>query len=82
MPGTSFSRFNMAKDTSPPWATRRGHLARRWFSDPVLWTTTALVAIDAAYYVRVMGLGGTSDEQRSSALALAEDVAARTKPIK
>ena len=45
-------------------------------------TTTALVAIDAAYYVRVMGLGGTSDEQRSSALALAEDVAARTKPIK
>ncbi len=35
----------MAKDASPPWATRRGHLARRWFSDPVLWTTTALVAL-------------------------------------
>lgn len=35
----------MAKDASPPWPTRRGHLARRWFSDPVLWTTTALVAL-------------------------------------
>lgn len=45
-------------------------------------TTTALVALDADYYVRVMGLGGTSPAQRTAALALAEDVAARTKPIK
>lgn len=44
-------------------------------------TTTALVAIDANDYVRVLGLGGTSDEQRRAALALAEDVATLTKPL-
>lgn len=44
-------------------------------------TTTALVAIDAYDYVRVLGLGGTSDEQRQAALDLAEDVATRTKPL-
>jgi hypothetical protein len=45
-------------------------------------TTTALWAIDASYYVRVLGLGGTSAEQRAAALALAEDVAKRTEPLK
>ena len=44
-------------------------------------TTTALYAIDKAYYVRVLGLGGTSAEQRQVALELATDVAARSKPL-
>ncbi|MFT3861112.1 hypothetical protein [Micropruina sp.] len=44
--------------------------------------TTALVAIDDTYYVRVMGLGGSSTEQRTAALTLAESVASRTEPIK
>jgi len=43
--------------------------------------TTALWAIDASYYVRVLGLGGTSAEQRTAALSLAEDVAKRTEPL-
>jgi len=45
-------------------------------------TTTALWAIDASHYVRVLGLGGTSAEQRAAALTLAEDVAKRTEPLK
>ena len=45
-------------------------------------TTTALVAIDAHYYVRVLGLGGSTEDQRDAALKLAEDVATRTTPLK
>lgn len=45
-------------------------------------STTALYAIDKAYYVRVLGLGGTSSEQRQAALELATDVANRSKPLK
>lgn len=45
-------------------------------------TTTALVAVDAHYYVRVLGLGGSSAEQRTAALALAEQVATRTAALK
>lgn len=45
-------------------------------------TTTALYALDKAYYVRVLGLGGTSAEQRQAALDLAADVATRSKPLK
>lgn len=45
-------------------------------------TTTALVAVDAHYYVRVLGLGGSAEGQRQAALELAEDVAARTTPLK
>ncbi len=44
-------------------------------------TTTALWAVDGDYYVRVLGLGGTSDEQREAALDLAQDVATRTAAI-
>lgn len=44
-------------------------------------TTTALWAIDANDYVRILGLGGTSEEQRRAALELAEDVATRTAPL-
>lgn len=43
--------------------------------------TTALRALDADHYVRVLGLGGSSEEQRRAALALAEDVAARSAAI-
>lgn len=45
-------------------------------------TTTALVAVDAHYYVRVLGLGGSEQGQREAALDLAEDVATRTAPLK
>ena len=45
-------------------------------------TTTALWAVDGDYYVRVLGLGGTSEAQRQAALQLAEEVAARTAPLK
>ncbi len=45
-------------------------------------TTTALVAIDARYYVRVLGLGGSAETQRQAALDLATDVATRTAPLK
>lgn len=45
-------------------------------------TTTALFAVDARYYVRVLGLGGSTDAQREAALELAEDVATRTTPLK
>ncbi|MFT4216890.1 MAG: hypothetical protein QM619_06855 [Micropruina sp.] len=45
-------------------------------------TTTALVAVDARYYVRVLGLGGSSEQQRQAALELAHDIAARTLPLK
>lgn len=44
-------------------------------------STTALWAIDGSYYVRVLGLEGTSDEQRQAALALAQSVATRTADI-
>lgn len=44
-------------------------------------TTTALVAVDADYYVRVLGLGGTSADQRAAALALAKAVATVTASI-
>ena len=45
-------------------------------------TTTALVAVDNDYYVRVLGLGGSSSDQRTAALALATSVAASAKAIK
>lgn len=45
-------------------------------------TTTALVAIDAHYYVRVLGLGGSTENQREAALELAEDIATRSTPLK
>lgn len=45
-------------------------------------STTALWAVDATSYVRVLGLAGTSEEQRQAALDLAEDVATRTAPLK
>lgn len=45
-------------------------------------TTTALVAVDANYYVRVLGLGGSDENQRQAALDLAKDIADRTKPLK
>jgi len=45
-------------------------------------TTTALVAVDAHYFVRVLGLGGAAVEQRAAALLLARDVAERTRAIK
>ena len=45
-------------------------------------TTTALWAMDATHYVRVLGLEGASQEQRDGALALAEDVAKRTAAIR
>ncbi|MFT3969999.1 MAG: hypothetical protein QM695_06905 [Micropruina sp.] len=45
-------------------------------------TTTALVAVDSRYYVRVLGLGGSQETQRQAALDLAEDVATRTAPLK
>ena len=45
-------------------------------------TTTALWAVDGNYYVRVLGLGGTSERQRQAALDLAADVAARTEAQK
>lgn len=44
-------------------------------------TTTALLALDGTYYVRVLGLGGTSEVQRTAALDLARDVVSRTAPI-
>lgn len=45
-------------------------------------TTTALVAVDANYYVRVLGLGGSDEVQREAALDLAKDIAARTESLK
>lgn len=45
-------------------------------------TTTALVAVDANYYVRVLGLGGSEENQREAALDLAKDIADRTAPLK
>ncbi len=45
-------------------------------------TTTALVAVDAAYYVRVLGLGGSDENQRQAALDLAKDIATRTAALK
>lgn len=45
-------------------------------------TTTALVAVDASYYVRVLGLGGSDENQRQAALDLAEDIATRTAALK
>lgn len=45
-------------------------------------TTTALVAVDADYYVRVLGLGGSEENQREAALDLAKDIADRTAPLK
>lgn len=45
-------------------------------------TTTALWAIDEAYYVRVLGLGGTSQAQRAAALAMAEHVAKESTPLR
>ncbi|MFT4295009.1 MAG: hypothetical protein QM582_06310 [Micropruina sp.] len=45
-------------------------------------STTALLAVDNHYYVRVLGLGGTSEQQRQAALELAEDVATHTAPLK
>ena len=45
-------------------------------------TTTALWAVDGDYYVRVLGLGGSSEQQRQAALDLAADVAARTAALK
>ncbi|MBK8446150.1 MAG: hypothetical protein IPL41_05505 [Micropruina sp.] len=44
-------------------------------------TTTALAAVDADYYVRVLGLGGISADQRTAALALAKAVATVTASI-
>lgn len=45
-------------------------------------TTTALWAVDGNYYVRVLGLSGTSEAQRQAALDLAAQVATRTAALK
>jgi osmoprotectant transport system permease protein len=45
MPRTSFSDLGMGEDTSLPWVTRRALLARRSLTDPLLWSTTTLVAL-------------------------------------
>lgn len=45
-------------------------------------STTALRAIDDTSYVRVLGLGGTSEHQRSAAAGLAQDLATRSATLK